>query len=132
MAQLLCKLLLRAACYVCAFETHHALCVARMLNENRQAMSEYYIQVKKVYFYAAVGLLEGTLALSLQVLSFAGWCIRRLFGFRCTVRLAQCRIHQAPDGIRPNIGGSTFHPHVCTHLVCNLGRAARVCLRLPR
>ena len=31
-----------------------------MLIENRQAMSEYYIQVKKVYFYAAVGLLEGT------------------------------------------------------------------------
>ena len=94
-----------------------------MLNENRQAMSEYYIQVKKVYFYAAVGLLEGTPALSLQVLSFAGWCIRRLFGCRCTFRLAQCRIHQ------PLIGGQGPHQRVCARFVCNLGRAAWVCRR---
>ena len=49
-----------SCCKACPCRMHRALCVVRLLNENRQAMSEYYIQVKKVYFYAAVGLLEGT------------------------------------------------------------------------
>jgi hypothetical protein len=34
--------------------------MVRLVNENRQAITQYYIQVRKVYFYAAVGLLEGT------------------------------------------------------------------------
>jgi hypothetical protein len=31
-----------------------------LVHQNRQAIIEYYIQVRKIYFYAAVGLLEGT------------------------------------------------------------------------
>ena len=51
---------MHSCCTNFCYRIHRALCVARLLNENRQAMSEYYIQVRKVYFYAAVGLLEGT------------------------------------------------------------------------
>ena len=37
-----------------------ALCILRLINENRRSIMEYYTQVRKIYFYAAVGLLEGT------------------------------------------------------------------------
>ena len=48
-----------------------ALCMVRLINENQQATMEYYIQVKKIYFYAAVALLEGTNRLGGSLLDLA-------------------------------------------------------------
>jgi hypothetical protein len=46
--------------------------MVRLINENQQATMEYYIQVKKIYFYAAVALLEGTNRLGGSLLDLAG------------------------------------------------------------
>jgi hypothetical protein len=45
--------------------------MVRLINENQQATMEYYIQVKKIYFYAAVALLEGTNRLGGSLLDLA-------------------------------------------------------------
>ena len=44
-------------CGQCVIRTR---CIFCLVHQNRQAIIEYYIQVRKIYFYAAVGLLEGT------------------------------------------------------------------------
>ena len=44
-------------CRQCVIRTR---CIFCLVHQNRQAIIEYYIHVRKIYFYAAVGLLEGT------------------------------------------------------------------------